>query len=76
MQAFFMSQIAPILVATMRSIAEGESYTGQAAHLRVTPSAITQRKDTIAKRATAFWGDEVLADAQAQPLWRRQAEQR
>jgi hypothetical protein len=60
----------------VRSIAEGESYMGQAAHLRVTPSAITQRRHSIAKRARRFWGDEVLADAGMLPLWRRQTEKR
>jgi DNA-directed RNA polymerase specialized sigma24 family protein len=60
----------------VRATAEGESYMGQAAHLRVTPSAITQRRHTIARRAREFWGDEVLADAGMLPLWRRQAEHR
>ena len=60
----------------VRATAEGESYMGQAAQLKVTPSAITQRRQTIAKRARAFWGDQVLADAQVLPLWRRQAGQR
>jgi hypothetical protein len=60
----------------VKATAEGESYMGKAAHLRVTPAAITQRKDTIAKRARAFWGDGVLADAGVLPLWQRQAEQR
>jgi hypothetical protein len=48
----------------------------QAAQLKVSPAAITPRKDTIAKRARHFWGDGVLEDVQALPLWRRQAEQR
>ena len=56
----------------VKGTAEGESYMGQAAQLKVTPSAITQRKDTIAKRARAFWGESVLADVQTQPLWRRE----
>ena len=56
----------------VRATAEGESYMGQAAQLEVSPSAITQRKDTIAKRARAFWGESVLADVQVQPLWRRE----
>jgi hypothetical protein len=37
---------------------------------------ITQRCDTIAKRARQFWGDGVLEDVQRLRLWRRQAEQR
>jgi hypothetical protein len=57
----------------VRATAEGESCIGQAAHLKITPSAITQRKDTIARRARQFWGDSVLADAGSMPLWRRQA---
>jgi DNA-directed RNA polymerase specialized sigma24 family protein len=60
----------------VRATAEGESYIGQAAQLKVSPPAITQRKDTIARRARAFWGESVLADVQVQPLWRRTAEQR
>jgi DNA-directed RNA polymerase specialized sigma24 family protein len=56
----------------VRATAEGESYMGQAAHLKVSPSAITQRCDTIAKRARQFWGDEVLADVQVLPVWRRE----
>lgn len=56
----------------VRATAEGESYMGQAARLGVSPSAITQRCDTIARRARQFWGDGVIADAQAQPLWRRE----
>ena len=57
----------------VRSIAEGESHSGQAAQLKISPSAITQRRHSIAKRALEFWGDEVLADVQMLPLWRRQA---
>jgi DNA-directed RNA polymerase specialized sigma24 family protein len=60
----------------VKATAEGESYTGQAAQLKVSPSAITQRCDTIAKRARAFWGDSVLQDVEIMPLWRRQAQQR
>ena len=56
----------------VRATAQGESYMGQAARLKISPSAITQRKDTIAKLARAFWGETVLADVQAQPLWRRE----
>jgi DNA-directed RNA polymerase specialized sigma24 family protein len=56
----------------VRATAEGESYMGQAARLGVSPSAITQRRDTIAKRARAFWGESVLQDAERMPLWRRQ----
>ena len=44
--------------------------------LNVTPSAITQRRQTIARRARSFWGDSVLAEVQILPFWRRQAEQR
>ena len=40
------------------------------------PSSITQRRDTIARRARSFWGDSVLQDAEIMPLWRRQAQQR
>ena len=57
----------------VRATADGESYMNQADQLKVSPSAITQRCDTIAKRARRFWGDEVLADVQTLPLWRRQA---
>lgn len=60
----------------VRATAEGESCMSQAAQLRVSPSAITQRKDTIAKRARALWGDGVLADVQVLPLWRRAEERR
>jgi DNA-directed RNA polymerase specialized sigma24 family protein len=60
----------------VKATAEGESYTGQAAQLKVSPSAITQRRDTIARRARSFWGDSVLQDAEIMPLWRRQAQQR
>jgi hypothetical protein len=56
----------------VKATAEGKSYMGQAAQLKVSPSAITQRKDTIAKRARRFWGDEVLADVQVLPRWRRE----
>jgi hypothetical protein len=48
----------------VRATAEGESYMGQAARLGVSPSAITQRRDTIVKRARAFWGKSVLQDAE------------
>jgi len=57
----------------VRATAEGESVNQQASHLKVSPPAITQRKDTIARRARQFWGDGVLTDVQALPLWRRQA---
>lgn len=60
----------------VRATAEGQSCTSQAAHLGISAPAITQRRQTIARRARAFWGDAVLADVQAQPLWRRQLEQR
>ena len=74
------SEFMAVLDAPQRYIvkatAEGESYSGQAAQLKVTPSAITQRKDTIAKRARQFWGESVIADVQMLPLWRRQAGQR
>lgn len=56
----------------VRSIAQGESYMGQAAQLKVSPSAITQRRDTIARRARQFRGESVLEDVQRQPLWRRE----
>jgi hypothetical protein len=56
--------------------AGGESVNHQAEHLKVSPPAVCSRKDTIAKRAKAFWGNGVLADVQMQPLWRRAAEQR
>jgi hypothetical protein len=58
----------------VKATAEGESYTGQAARLKVSPAAITQRRHTIAKRAREFWGESVLADAGMLPLWRRQAD--
>ena len=60
----------------LKATAEAENYTGQAARLGVSPAAITQRRQTIAKRARAFWGDEVLADAGSMPLWRREMLQR
>ena len=74
--AEFMTLLEPLQQYIVKATAEGESYTEQAAQLKVSPAAITQRRDTIAKRARRFWGDGVLADVQAQPLWRRQAEQR
>ena len=74
--AEFMTMLDGPQQYIVRATAEGESYMGQAAQLKVTPSAITQRRQTIAKRARAFWGDQVLADAQVLPLWRRQAGQR
>jgi hypothetical protein len=70
----FMAMLDGGQQCIVKATAEGESYMGQAARLGVTPSAITQRKDTIARRAKAFWGDEVLEDVQVQPLWRREAE--
>jgi hypothetical protein len=60
----------------VRATAAGERYIGQAAQLKVTPSAITQRRRTIARKARRFWGDGVLEDVQMLPLWRRQGEQR
>ena len=44
----------------------------RATQLKVSPSAITQRKDTIARRARQFWGESVIADVQALPPWRRE----
>jgi hypothetical protein len=72
----FMRKLDGAQQYIIRATAKGESYTSQATHLRVSPAAVTQRCDTIAKRARQFWGDSVLADAQTQPLWRRRAEQR
>ena len=68
----FMTMLDGSQQYIVRATAEGESYSGQAAHLRVTPSAITQRRHSIAKRALEFWGDEVLADVGMLPLWRRE----
>ena len=56
--------------------AEGESVNDQAARLKVSPPSVCQRRHTIGRRARQFWGDTVLADAQAQPLWRRQMQPR
>ena len=67
----FMGRLSERQQYIVRATAQGESYSGQAAHLRLTPSAITQRRQTIAKRALEFWGESVLADAQMLPLWRR-----
>ena len=58
----------------VQATAEGESVNHQAEELKVSPSAVCQRRDTIGRRARRFWGDEVLRDAQVLPLWRRQAE--
>jgi len=60
----------------VRATAEGESVSHQAEHLKVSPPAVCSRKDTIARKARRFWGDDVLADVQVRPLWRRAAEQR
>lgn len=48
------------------------AYIAQASQLKISPSAITQRQHTIARRARRFWGDEVLADVQVLALWRRE----
>jgi hypothetical protein len=72
----FMGRLSERQRYIVRSIAEGESYSGQAARLKVSPAAITQRRQTIAPRAREFWGDEVLADVQVLPLWRREMLQR
>jgi hypothetical protein len=60
----------------VRATAEGESLNDQAAWLQVSAPAACQRRHTIGRRARQFWGDTVLADAQAQPLWRRQMQPR
>ena len=60
----------------VRATAEGESLNDQAARLQVSPPAVCQRRHTIGRRARQFWGDTVLADAQTQPLWRRQMQPR
>ena len=72
--AEFMTLLEPPQQYIVKATAEGESYMDQAAQLKVSPSAITQRRDTIAKRARRFWGDEVLEDVQVQPLWRREVQ--
>ena len=72
----FMGRLSERQRYIVKATAEGESYSGQAARLRVSPAAITQRRHTIARRARQFWGESVLADVQMLPLWRRQAEQR
>jgi hypothetical protein len=58
------------------AMAEGLNLNAQTGHLRVSPPAVCSRRETIAKRAKAFWGEGVLAEVQEQPLWRRQAEHR
>ena len=58
----------------VRATAAGESVNDQAAKLKVSAPAICSRRQTVARRARCFWGDSVLADVQAQPLWRRQVE--
>jgi hypothetical protein len=68
----FMSRLDGRQRYIVTATAEGESYMSQADHLRVTPSPITQHRDAIARRARAFWGDEVLAGVQRLPLWRRE----
>ena len=60
----------------VRATAEGESVNHQAEELKMSPSAVCQRRDTIGRRARRFWGESVLEDVQVLPLWRRQAEQR
>jgi hypothetical protein len=60
----------------VRATAEGQSVNDQAEHLKVSAPAVCSRRQTVARRARCFWGDSVLTDVQAQPLWRRQAEQR
>jgi hypothetical protein len=72
----FMSMLDGRQQYIVKATAEGESYMNQAAQLKVTPSAITQRRDTIARRARQFWGEAVIEDVQMLPRWRRQAEQR
>ena len=70
--AEFMAGLDGAQQYIVRATAEGESLDDQAARLRVSPSAACQRRHTIGRRARQFWGDSVLADAQTQPLWRRQ----
>jgi DNA-directed RNA polymerase specialized sigma24 family protein len=74
--AEFMTMLDGRQQYIVKATAEGESYSGQAAQLKISPSAITQRRQTIARRARQFWGESVIADAQVLPLWRREAEQR
>ena len=59
----------------VQATAQGERVMDQAASLGVSPPAVCQRRDTIAKRARSFWGDAVLEDAGSMPLWRRQQAQ-
>ena len=68
----FMSMLDGRQQYIVRATAGGERLTDQATQLKVTPSAVCQRRDTIAKRARAFWGESVLQDAERMPLWRRQ----
>ena len=70
----FMSGLDGAQRYIVRATAEGESLNDQAARLQVSAPAACQRRHTIGRRARQFWGDTVLADAQAQPLWRRQAQ--
>ena len=72
----FMSGLDGAQRYIVRATAEGESVNHQAGRLKVSPSAVCQRRDTIGRRARQFWGDSVLADAQTQPLWRREAQRR
>jgi hypothetical protein len=64
----FMVEMAPILIAAVPRVVvpvgaeDADEFVQDA--LRVTPSAIAQCRQTIARRAREFWGDEVLADAQ------------
>jgi len=59
----------------VQATARGERVTDQATRLGVSPPAVCQRRDTIARRALAFWGDAVLQDVSRMPLWRRQQAQ-
>ena len=72
--AQFMSMLDGRQQYIVKATAEGESVNRQAEELQVSPSAVCQRRDTIGRRARRFWGESVLANAQMQPLWRREME--
>ena len=68
----FMSMLDGRQQYIVMATAEGQSVNSQAEELKVSAPAVCQRRDTIGRRARRFWGDGLLADVQAQPLWRRE----
>ncbi len=69
--ADFLETLKPAQRYVVCATAAGVSGQVQARELAVSPARVVQLKREVAKAATRFWGEHVLEDASARPLWWR-----